>query len=338
MRKKYFKNPVISGFHPDSSVCRCGDIYYLVVSSMEYFPGIPVFTSQDLIHWKRIGAVLDSPDALDLSGCEASGGIMAPTIRYWNGVFYVTYSCEGNGYVCTTRNPQSGWDLPVLLKNTHGIDNSLFFDEDGSCYYHENRKNPDGERFLGDRVIWAQKFDIEKLCLIGEQRIIYQGDGGTYCEAPHIYKKDKWYYLICAEDGTFRNHSVVCARAETIWGPYESCPRNPLLTSRHLSREYPIQNAGHLEMIETQNGEWWAFVLGSRPYGGYDDSQEKDENGGYFRNLGRETFLIPMCWERGWPVFCPDSGKIELRYMMPRLEEEAVEIPESAWWFGEKKE
>lgn len=324
MRK--FKNPIIPGFYPDPSICRKGDDYFLVTSTMEFFPGVPVFHSMDLVHWEKIGHVLDNPYIFDLADCEASGGIMAPTIRYYNDVFYVTCGYEGKNFVCITKNPWNGWGSPVYLKGTKSIDNSLFFDEDGTCYYHENCKNPDGERFYGDRVIWAQEFDYKNLKLVGEQKIIFTGDGGGFCEAPHIYKKDGWYYLLCSEDGTYRNHSVICARATNVWGPYRSSPRNPVLTNRHLSREYPIQNIGHLDMIETQSGEWWAVALGSRPYGGFDDTQEGESNGGYFRNLGRETFLLPMKWEREWPVFSPETGKVEEEYIRPALKEFRVEV------------
>ncbi len=142
--RSVFYNPVISGFHPDPSVCRNGDDYFLVVSSMEFFPGIPVYHSRDLVHWKQIGHVLNDPEIFDLKDCEASGGIMAPTIRFHEGVFYLTCGYEGKNFICTTTDPFRGWNSPVFLDGTCGIENSLFFDDDGRCYYHENQKNPKG--------------------------------------------------------------------------------------------------------------------------------------------------------------------------------------------------
>ncbi len=321
-----FTNPVLSGFYPDPSICKKDNDYYLVTSSMEFFPCIPVFHSTDLVHWRQIGHVLEKAERFDLKSCEASGGIMAPTIRYYKGTFYVTCSCEGNHFICTTEDPETGWNDPVYIDGAEGIDNSLFFDDDGRCYYHANCILSGGERCYGDRVIWLQEFDYCSFRLIGPKKIVFFGAGGLWCEAPHIYKENGCYYLICAEGGTMRNHSVICARSDTIWGPYQSSPANPLLTSRHLSRSYPIQNIGHLDMVKTQNGEWWAVALGSRPYGGFDDTQRGDGLGGYFRNLGRETFLLPMTWERDWPVFCPDSGKVELTYSKPRLPDSPVEL------------
>ncbi|MCI8308001.1 MAG: glycoside hydrolase family 43 protein, partial [Lachnospiraceae bacterium] len=176
----YFTNPIIKGFHPDPSTCRRGDDYFLVTSSMEYYPGIPVFHSKDLVNWKQIGHVLNTPSALNLDGVKPSGGIMAPTIRYYDGVFYV--ACMGNGkkghFVCKTDNPFKGWSEPYHIGGV-GIDSSLFFDDDGKAWFQANRP-PKEERYLGEREIWLQEFDYHKLELTGEIYSLWSGMGDEY--------------------------------------------------------------------------------------------------------------------------------------------------------------
>jgi len=344
---KTFNNPIIPGFYPDPSICRAGEDYYLVTSSFEYFPGVPIFHSKDLINWRQIGHVLDRPSQLNLDGIKPSGGIYAPTIRYDKGTFYMITTLFGRGgnFIVTAAKPEGPWsephwleneDLlqqkpnsvvpwidqyfsyegePVLFSKAPGIDPSLFFDDDGKVYYTGNRKPQDGGKKSSDREIWLQELDKPSLKLTGEKYAIWAGCGGAYTEGPHLYKVNGYYYLITAEGGTFHDHAVMVARSRSIKGPYESNPRNPILTHRHLGYEYPIVNVGHADLVQTQHGEWWMVALASRPFGGY------------YTNLGRETFLAPVRWEDDWPVVSPGVDHLEFAGKAPDLPEQQWPAP-----------
>ena len=314
-----FRNPIIPGFYPDPSICRVGEDYYLVTSTFEYFPGVPIFHSRDLVHWQQIGHVLDRPSQLDLDGIKPSHGIYAPTIRYHDGTFYVITTNVGKrgNFVVTATDPAGPWSDPFWLDDAPGIDPSLLFDDDGRVYYTGNRELSSGRsRFPGHREIWLQELDLKTMQLAGEKHVLWDGAcGGVHAEGPHLYKIDGLYYLMIAEGGTGHDHAVTIARSETITGPYHSNPRNPILTHRHLGLDYPIVNTGHADIVQTQDGEWWMVLLASRPYGGY------------YRNLGRETFLTPVRWEDGWPVVSPGSGRIEFSYAAPDLPEHRFPAP-----------
>ncbi|ENH96503.1 arabinofuranosidase [Gracilibacillus halophilus YIM-C55.5] len=314
---KTFKNPIIPGFYPDPSICRVGEDYYLVTSSFEYFPGVPIFHSKDLVHWKQIGHVLDRPEQLNLDQTPNSRGIYAPTIRYHEGVFYmITTFVESkagarmNFYV-TATDPAGDWSDPNWLETPPGIDPSLFFDDDGKVYYTGNRKPPSGRQYAKHNEIWLQELDVDKKQLVGPTYSLWDGalKNAHAQEAPHLYKINGWYYLIIAEGGTGHTHAVTIARSKKITGPYEMTETNPILTHRHLGRDYPIVNVGHADIVETQHGDWWMVCLASRPYGGY------------YRNLGRETFLVPFVWEDGWPIVNPGKGMIEEEMAFPQLTE-----------------
>ncbi|WP_339274122.1 glycoside hydrolase family 43 protein [Paenibacillus sp. FSL W8-0426] len=314
-----FQNPVLPGFYPDPSAIRVGDDYYLVTSSFEYFPGVPLFHSKDLVHWRQLGHVLDRASQLNLDGILPSRGIWAPTIRYHDGVFYMitTYvdndKKEHNFYV-TTRDPAGDWSDPIWLEDAPGIDPSLFFDEDGRAYYTGNRVPPEGQDHPKHMDIWLQEIDLKQGRLIGEKESIWQGalKVAHAQEGPHLYRIGDWYYLLIAEGGTGHTHAVTIARSRSVRGPYEGHKANPILTHRHLGREYPIVNVGHGELVQTQHGDWWMFCLASRTAGGY------------YRNLGRETFLAPVVWEQEWPVVSPGAGRLE-------LEVQAPDLPETVW-------
>lgn len=308
---KYFRNPILPGFYPDPSICRVGEDYYLVNSSFTYFPGIPVFQSRDLVHWKQLGHALDRPTQLNLDRLEHSLGIFAPTIRYNNGTFYIITTNVGSigNFIITAKDPAGPWSDPFILNNAPGIDPSIFFDGDGKAYYTGTNAVPDIAEYSGDNEIWLQELDLVTMQLIGSRYGLWRGalKHAIWSEGPHLYKVNGYYYLMIAEGGTDYHHSVTIARSTSLKGPYEGNPANPILTHRHLGRSYPIVNAGHADLVETQNGEWWMVALASRPYGGY------------YRNLGRETFLIPVVWEEGWPVVSPGTGCIEETYPVPDL-------------------
>lgn len=305
-------NPVLSGFYPDPSICAVGNDFYLVNSTFAYFPGIPVFHSRDLAHWRQIGNVLDRPSQVHLEGCSHSQGIYAPTIRYHEGVFYViTTNVSGGGsFIVTARDPAGSWSEPYFLgEEAPGIDPSLFFDSDGTCYYVGTRPNPDGVRYNGDWEIWAQKLDLAAMKLTGDSHMLWKGamNGAIWPEGPHLYRKDGYYYLLIAEGGTSVHHSVMAARSRSVFGPYEGNPANPILTHRHLGRNYPVINVGHGDLAADAEGRWYMVMLASRPCEGH-------------TNMGRETFLAKVVWEDDWPVVNPGVGKLE----------ECVELPDRA--------
>ncbi len=308
--KQTFNNPILSGFYPDPSICRVGEDYYLVTSTFVYFPGVPIFHSKDLVHWEQIGHVLDRPSQLDLDGSGISGGIFAPTIRYYKGTFYMITTNKSNGgnFIVTADNPVGPWSDPFWLDDAPGIDPSLFFDEDGRVYYTGTTKAEDATYF-GESIIWCRELDLETMTLVGERRDLWRGalKNAQWAEGPHVYKINGYYYLLIAEGGTEHCHAVTIARSKDVFGPYEGNPGNPILTHRHLGKKYPISNPGHADLIVTQNGEWWMVALASRPYGGY------------YKNLGRETFLIPVEWEDGWPIISPGTGCVENSYTVPEL-------------------
>ncbi len=308
---KTFSNPILPGFYPDPSICRVGEDYYLVSSSFAYFPGIPVFHSLDLVHWKQIAHALDRPSQLDLDGQEHSHGIYAPTIRFHEGTFYIITTNVGSieNFIITAKDPAGPWSEPYILKDAPGIDPSLFFDDDGRVYYTGTHSVPVGAEYYGDNEIWLQELDLKTMQLSGAKHGLWRGamKHAIWPEGPHLYKINGYYYLMIAEGGTDYHHSVTIARSSSLTGPYEGNPTNPILTHRHLGRSYPIVNVGHADLVETQNGEWWMVALASRPYGGY------------FRNLGRETFLAPVVWEDGWPIVSPGTGRIEPFYPLPDL-------------------
>ena len=316
--QKIFHNPILPGFYPDPSICRVNDDYYLVTSTFEYFPGLPIFQSRDLIHWRQIGHVLDRASQLPLDEIRPSGGLYAPTIRYWQGVFYVINTLvdgktKSGNFIVTATDPAGPWSEPCWLESFEGYDPSLFFGEDGRAWISGNRLHEAGY-YTGHTKIFLQELDIREMKLIGGENILWDGavKGVVWAEAPHIYFIDGFYYLMIAEGGTDYHHAVTIARSRKITGPYEANRGNPILTHRHLGGQYPIVGTGHADLVQTQNGDWWMVLLAMRPYGGY------------FYNLGRETFLVPVRWENGWPIVSPGTGRVEFTYPIPNL-------PEATW-------
>lgn len=299
-----YTNPVIPGFNPDPSVCRVGDDYYLVTSTFQYFPGVPVYHSKDLIHWEQIGNCLTRESQLRLKDAGCSGGIYAPTIRYHDGTFYMvtTNVISGGNFFVTAKDPAGEWSDPVWLEQG-GIDPTLYF-EGEKTYMVSNPNNG----------IYLCEIDIQTGKQLTESRLLWQGDGGRYPEAPHIYLKDGWYYLMIAEGGTEYGHSITIARSKDIYGPYESNPNNPILTNfQRLAQTSEIQGTGHGDLIKDQQGFWWIVFLGFRP-----------QNGSHHL-LGRETFLEPVEWYEDWPIV-NGTGTAEIQKQVATLPQ--VEMPE----------
>ncbi len=309
-----YQNPILSGFHPDPSVCRVGDDYYLVNSSFEWYPGLPVYHSKDLVNWQLIGHAMERPLQVELpKGLMDSRGAYAATIRYHDGVFYVINTCvqcKGNFYV-TATNPAGPWSEPVWL-NSHGIDPSLFWDDDGRCYYVGHGFRGDKRQWEAEEGAWMQELDLKKGKLIGPWKQLTYGyaSNARWTEGPHIYKIDGKYLLLVAEGGTGFHHSVTVFNSDSLWGPYVPNHANPIITHRNLGQEYPIHSIGHADLVQTQKGDWWAVMLGKRQI----DSSTM---------LARETFLTPVKMEiqegRITPVFNPGIGKLLPEQKRPDL-------------------
>ncbi|GMK39127.1 hypothetical protein PCCS19_21810 [Paenibacillus sp. CCS19] len=258
-----YTNPVILGFHPDPSVCRVGEDYYLVTSSFDYFPGIPIFHSRDLINWRQLGHVLTRESQLPLKGMLPAGwsqGIYAPTIRHHDGRFYVittNISIQKSFYVWAER-PEGPWSEPIYLEGWGGVDPSLLFDEGGKVYLTGT------SNFYGEAVgIYQAELDVENGKLVSERRLIWEGTGGSHPEGPHLYRINDWYYLMVAEGGTEYGHMETIARSRSPYGPFESNPHNPILSNRSTPK--PIQATGHADLIQAADGSWWCVFLGIRP-------------------------------------------------------------------------
>ncbi len=315
------KNPILSGFYPDPSICRVGDTYYIVNSTFAYFPGVPIFASKDLCHFHQIGNILDRPSQLPLGNDGMSRGIFAPTIRYYDGIYYMitTNVSFGGNFIVTATDPAGPWSEPHYLKGAEGIDPSIFFDEDGKCYYIGTRPNPDGVRYNGDWYIYIQELDIKNFCLVGDYKLAWKGAlrDAEWPEGPHLYKKDGWYYIMHAEGGTGPAHAVCVARSKEVFGPYVGNFNNPIFTHRHLGKAYPVRYVGHADLVDTPEGDWYMIMLASRPCEGY-------------TGMGRETFLAKVTWEDGWPVVNEGSGKLADIQEVDLLVEDA--LPESDFY------
>lgn len=299
-RTRQYYNPILAGFYPDPSICRAGDTYYLVNSSFSFFPGVPIHKSKDLVNWEQVGFVLDRPSQLPLARQGVSQGIFAPAISYneKNKTFYMITTNVGRGnFFVKTKDPAKGWSDPVYLPKIDGIDPSFFFDKDGKGYIVHNGPVEGGADYEGQRAIRILRFDVEGDSIIGNYEQILRGGTSVeprpiWIEGPHLYRIGKYYYLMCAEGGTGGWHSEVILRAKNPMGPWEEGPDNPILTQRtglDPNRPNVVTSAGHADMVQTKNGDWWAVFLACRPY--QDD----------FYNTGRDTYLLPVTWKNGWP-------------------------------------
>ena len=330
-----FSNPILRGGYPDPSICRVDDDFYIVNSSFEYFPGLPIHHSTDLVNWKLVGYGLHRleqvSDAVNLSDVQTKGGIHAPTLRCRDGRFYIittnVYLPDGPNqetefvnFVVTADSPEGPWSEPLVLEGAPGIDPDIFFDDDGRVWY-VGTHSPKEPSFPGEGEIWLQEIDTGNWELVGERHFLWRGAcGGIWSEGPHMYKKDGRYYLLIAEGGTSFNHAVMIAVSDDIRGPYTPNPRNPVLTSRHLSYDNWINSTGHADMVELSDGRWYMVALGIR------NELERTSN------MGRETNLIPMTWEREpfewkepkhlWPVAAPATGRVEQLNSLPFAETE----------------
>ncbi|MDL2221698.1 glycoside hydrolase family 43 protein [Parabacteroides sp. OttesenSCG-928-N08] len=296
-----YRNPIIPGFNPDPSVCRVGNDYYLVTSSFEYFPGLPIYHSKDLVNWEQIGHCLTRDSQLPLQNAFASGGLFAPSLRYHDGLYYVicTNVSGGGNFYCTATDPAGPWSEPIWVK-IDSIDPEIFWDDDGRTYFVTQ----------GNEGIRITEIDVKTGEVLSPEHLVWGGIGGRFPEAPHVYKKDGYYYLLLGEGGTEYMHSATIGRSRQLLGPYESCPLNPILThANRIGQGSPIQGVGHADLIEAADGSWWMVFLGFRVTQPYS----------YYHILGRETFLAPVSWPKGgWPQV-NGNGTVSLEMDVPTL-------------------
>jgi len=297
-----YKNPIITGMNPDPSICRVDDDFYLVTSTFEYFPGVPVYHSKDLVHWKQIGHALDSKTNCPLTGAYTSGGNYAPAIRFKEGTFYVTctnYGGKGSqgAFYVTATNPAGPWSDPVWVGNWN-VDPSIMFANDSMYWVSPDNK---GSFMVGT-------FDPVSKTFINPLRLIASGLGGSSPEGPHMYKINDYYYLMSAEGGTGYEHREVIQRSKSPYGPFEPSPYNPVISNMNHP-ESPLHAIGHADLVQLKDSSWWLVCLGIRP------------KGGKYHHLGRETFLAPITWtEDGWPI-AGNKGVMMEEFPAPNLPE-----------------
>ncbi|KAH8652631.1 putative xylosidase/arabinosidase [Tricladium varicosporioides] len=328
-----FVNPIIPGFAPDPSVVFVEGTFFLVNSSFHIFPGLPIYASKDLNTWTQIGNAINRTNQLDLDQANIDGfplgpgktliaaqGLLAPTIRWHKGIFYVICTnsrSDGknlhmkNFYVSTENIWLDEWSDPIWF-DFQGIDPSLFFDDNDRAYIQGSWRA--GPVYDPQCTIRQLEIDIKTGNALSETKEIWKGFAQKQdAEGPHIYKKDGIYYLIAAEAGTFEHHMITVARSSNIWGPYESHEENPILCA--FEKQVEVQHTGHGDIFQDGNGGWWAVALGVRNRGGR-------------YPLGRETFLMPVSWpEGGWPTMEHPTLAFEHQWSMSSADVE-ISVPQ----------
>lgn len=314
-----YTNPVVKGFYPDPSVCFANGKYYLVCSSFQYFPGVPLFESEDLVNWKQIGHVLTRKNQIMLEKINSSGGVFAPTIRYHDGRFYMvtTNDTTHQNFYVWTDDIYGEWSDPIYV-DQGGIDPSLYF-EDGHTYFMSNGADDEGK----GGVIQCE-INIETGERLSPRRCLWQGSGGRYLESPHMYKINGFYYLMAAEGGTEYGHMITYARSESVWGPFEGYAKNPVLTNRNKAPNI-IQGIGHGDLICDEMGNWHILCLGFRQIGIWQP----------FHHLGREVFLTPVQFhEDGWFTAGTDgttADSYENKYGTEQCEKKLYTFENTDW-------
>lgn len=284
------RNPLLPGFNPDPSVTRVGDDFYIVTSTFEYLPGLPIYHSTDFEHWTLIGNVATRREQLGIDDVPSGLGVFAPTIRHHDGLFHVIVTVPGGRgcLVFTAEDPAGPWSDGVVIDGLFGIDPDLAWDEDGTAYVSYSAislEGPDAGRNVGIRQVTV---DLATGRILSEPRQLWSGTGLQFPEAPHLYQRGAYWYLLLAEGGTERGHAASIARGTSPQGPFEGGPANPILTARSTDR--PIQNVGHGDLVELPDGSTGMVLLGVRPTGGAHSA------------LGRETFVTRLDWVDDWPT------------------------------------
>lgn len=306
-----YHNPVIAGFYPDPSICCADGKYYLVCSSFQFFPAVPLFESTDLINWKQIGHVLTRNSQVALEDANSVGGIYAPTIRHHEGRFYMitTNVTHGGNFYVWTDDIHGEWSEPIFIQQD-GIDPSLYF-ENGKAYFMSNGTDDNGVH----GVIQCE-IDIETGKKLSPAVCIWQGTGGRFLESPHIYKINNYYYLMAAEGGTEYGHMIVYARSKNLFGEFENYQYNPVLTNRNLGG-YVLQGCGHGDLIQDFSGHWWMVHLAFRQI----------HQWMMHHITGREVNLVPVTFdENGW-FTAGDHGTTRLEMETDRIPDSVIQLP-----------
>lgn len=310
-------NPILPGFHPDPSILRVGEDYYMATSTFEWSPGVLLHHSRDLVHWRPLGGVLNENRLLDLTGHRDGAGVWAPCLSYRDGVFHLIFTDVENyaegfwdtpNYVTSAPSIEGPWSDPAPI-HSMGFDPSLFHDQDGRSWVVSSLSDwrPGRHAFAG---IVLQELNLDTMRPIGEPRVIFEGTEARVTEAPHLYRENDWYYLVTAEGGTQWDHQTTVARSRDIDGPYEVDPAGPMLSSReHPS--LPLQKAGHGSLVRTPDGEWFLAHLTGRPL---------TERGRCV--LGRESAIQRVEWVDGWP---------RIEGAIPHVQVQGPALPPHPW-------
>jgi alpha-N-arabinofuranosidase len=327
-----YRNPILAGYYPDPSVVRVGPDFYMVNSTFGFFPGIPVFRSRDLVNWEQIGNAVDRPDMMPYDGIHLGyHGVYAATIEYQDGTFYIMNTCVGCGgnFVLRASDPAGPWSDPIWLPHIQGIDPSLFFDDDGKVYV-VHHGDPEDKRYDEHTAIYIMEVDPETFAARSDDVMLVDG-GDDYpwntdwIEGPHLYKIDDNYLLSAPGGGTGYFHQQLMFRADDPFGPFRPWEDNPSLTQFGLpaDRTDPVTATGHADMFQDTAGDWWAVFLGTRVF----ELSDSNSNPGSFLT-GRETFLLPVRWQDGWPVILDKGLPVPYALKRPRLPEDSPpEIP-----------
>jgi xylan 1,4-beta-xylosidase len=318
------QNPILRGFNPDPSIVRVGDDFYIATSTFEWFPGVQIHHSRDLVHWRLLTRPLNRASQLNLLGVPDSCGVWAPCLSYADGLFWLIYTDvkrygrttvggaggaslrDFHNYLVTNPRIDGDWSDPIYL-NSSGFDPSFFHDDDGKKYLLNMLWDyrPGQNRFAG---IVLQEYSVNARQLVGERQLIFKGTPLGFTEGPHLYKRNGWYYLLTAEGGTGWGHAVTMARSRKIHGSYELHPDAHILTARHRP-DVELQRAGHADLVETQNGETYMVYLCGRPL----------RNRGRC-TLGRETAIQKMVWgEDDWLRTFDGDGIPTVQTPAPKL-------------------
>ncbi len=311
----FIKNPILRGFNPDPSIIRVDDNYYIAVSTFEWFPGVLIYQSKDLMNWLLIARPLDRVSQLDLIGVPDSGGVWAPCLSYDQGTFYLVFSNvktfngpwkDTPNYLVTTDNLTGEWSEPIFLSSS-GFDGSLFHEDTGKKWFSSMIVDHRKDTLFGGIVL--QEYSTVDKKLIGEQYHLTDGTALGKTEAPHLYQKDGYYYLILAEGGTEYEHAVTMMRSQSLTGPYETHPDNPWITSSH-DPSHGLQKSGHADIVQAPNGDWYVVLLVGRPL---------TEQGRCI--TGRETAIEKFIWKDGWPYLESGDKKPRLEVWLDKVEQ-----------------
>ena len=284
-----YQNPVVRGLAPDPSICRVDDDYYLAVSTMNLYPGVPILHSRDLTNWRVIGHALTTPGQMCVDKNHGEPMMFAPTLRHRGGKFYLvcTDVHGGGNFIVTADDAFGPWSEPKFVDQPM-FDPSLFWDIDGTCYY--TRRGDSRHQDIVQATI-----DPDTGQLTSPLRSVGRGMVSNDAEAPHLFRRGDWYYLTQAEGGSRALHMQTIGRSKSPWGPFDPCPANPIVSQHHAWGD-PIHALGHADFFDDADGRWWAVCLGTR-HAAYDAASV----------IGRETFLLPVTWHDDWPVVPTDA-------------------------------